>query len=164
MIFQYLDKKEFTALSQQLFDILADNMSVIAPTGNSRQEDYRCWFSAVSDGLTRKERQIILIKNGEEIIGFFQYYITEDTLMMEEIQLKSEFHGKGKVFRNLYGFLFENIPGNLRYVKAYANKQNEKSISILQRLNLKIDTENKNSKSWLFSGDFTGLLSWYKGE
>lgn len=164
MIFQYLDKKDFTALSQQLFDILADNMSVIAPTGNSRQEDYRCWFSAVSDGLTREERQIILIKNGEEIIGFFQYYITEDTLMMEEIQLKAEFHGKGKVFRNLYGFLFENIPGNLRYVKAYANKQNEKSISILQRLNLKIDTENKNSKSWLFSGDFTGLLSWYKGE
>lgn len=164
MIFQYLDKKDFTALSQQLFDILADNMSVIAPTGNSRQEDYRCWFSAVSDGLIRKERQIILIKNGEEIIGFFQYYITEDTLMMEEIQLKAEFHGKGQIFRNLYGFLFENIPENLRYVKAYANKQNEKSISILQRLNLKIDGENKNSSSWLFLGDFAGLLSWYKGE
>lgn len=164
MKFQYLDKKNFTDVSRQIFDILADNMSVIAPTGNSREEDYNCWVSAVSDGLAREERQIILICNDTEIIGFFQYYTNEDILMMEEIQLKPEFHGKGNIFRNLYGFLLENVPDNLKYVKAYANKQNEKSIGILQRMNLKIDGENKNSKSWSFCGNFADLLCWYKGE
>ena len=153
--FQYRDKKEFASLSRQIFDILADNMSVIAPTGNSREEDFNCWFCAVSDGLERDERQIILIKNGTEIIGFFQYYVNEDTLAMEEIQL---------AFRNLYGFLFKNIPHSLKYVKAFANKKNEKSILILQRLGLKISGENKNGNSYFFTGDFADLLKWYKGE
>lgn len=164
MNFEYLNKKDFASLSRQIFDILADNMSAIAPTGNSRDEDFNCWFSAVSDGLEREERQMILIKNGMEIIGFFQYYINEDTLAMEEIQLVSAFHGKENAFRNLYGFLFENIPHSLKYVKAFANKQNEKSISILQKLGLKISGENKNGNSYFFTGDFTDLLKWYKGE
>lgn len=162
--FQYLDKKDFASLSRQIFDILADNMSVIAPTGNSREEDFNCWFSAVSDGLEREERQIILIKKGTEIIGFFQYYVNEDTLAMEEIQLISEYHGKANIFRNLYGFLFENIPHSLKYVKAFANKQNEKSILILQKLGLKKAGENKNGNSYFFTGDFADLLNWYKGE
>lgn len=164
MTFEYMNKRDFDSLSRQIFDILADNMTVIAPTGNSREEDFECWFSAVGDGLCRDERQIILIKNGKEIIGFFQYYTTEDTLMMEEIQLVSEWHGKANVFRNLYGFLFKNIPSNLKYVKAYASKQNKKSISILQRLGLKNVGENKNGNSYFFTGDFADLLNWYKGE
>ncbi|MBQ3128504.1 MAG: hypothetical protein IJC13_05655 [Clostridia bacterium] len=164
MNFEYLNKKDFVLLSRQIFDILADNMAEIAPTGNSRDEDFNCWFSAVSDGLEREERQIILIKNGTEIIGFFQYYVNEDTLAMEEIQLNSEYHGKANIFRNLYGFLFENIPCDLKIVKAFANKKNEKSISILQRLGLKISGENKNGNSYFFTGDFADLLKWHKGE
>lgn len=164
MTFEYMNKKDFVSLSRQIFDILADNMTVIAPTGNSREADFNCWFSAVSDGLARDERQIILIKNGTEIIGFFQYYVSEDTLAMEEIQLNSEYHGKANIFRNLYGFLFENIPRDLKFVKAYANKQNEKSISILQRLGLKNSGENKNGNSYFFTGDFADLLKWHKGE
>lgn len=164
MTFEYMNKKEFDSLSRQIFDILADNMSVIAPTGNSREADFECWFSAVGDGLCHDARQIILIKDGKEIIGYFQYYTTEDTLMMEEIQLVSEWHGKSNIFRKLYGFLFKNIPCNLKYVKAYASKQNEKSISILQRLGLKNVGENKNGNSYFFAGDFADLLNWYKGE
>lgn len=164
MTFEYMNKRDFDSLSRQIFDILADNMTVIAPTGNSREEDFECWFSAVGDGLCRDARQIILIKNSKEIIGFFQYYTTEDTLMMEEIQLVSEWHGKANVFRNLYGFLFKNIPSNLKYVKAYVSKQNKKSISILQRLGLKNVGENKNGNSYFFTGDFADLLNWYRGE
>lgn len=164
MTFEYMNKKDFAFLSRQIFDILADNMSQIAPTGNSREEDFECWFSAVGDGLCCDARQIILIKNGTEIIGFFQYYTTEDTLMMEEIQLASQWHGKANIFRNLYGFLLKNIPCNLKYVKAYANKQNAKSISILKRLGLQIVEENKNGNSYFFAGDFADLLNWHKGE
>ena len=68
--FEYLHKPDFSCLAEELFNILADNMIIIAPTGNEREEDYNCWFGCVSDGLLRDERQIILIKNNDEIIGF----------------------------------------------------------------------------------------------
>ena len=58
--FEYLNKSDFSAFARQIFDILADNMTMIAPTGNSREEDFVLWSDAVSDGLQREERQIIL--------------------------------------------------------------------------------------------------------
>ena len=52
--FQYLGKKDFASLSRQIFDILADNMSVIAPTGNSREED----FNIRGDCNVQKEKKV----------------------------------------------------------------------------------------------------------
>ncbi len=54
--FEYLNKTDFTAISPVIFGILADNMELIAPTGNSREEDYKCWYEGVSEGLKRDER------------------------------------------------------------------------------------------------------------
>ncbi len=88
--FEYVNKPDFSAVANDIFNILADNMTLIAPTGNTREDDYNCWYGCVTDGLNRDERQIILIKDNDNIIGFFQYYINEDTFMMEEIQFKSE--------------------------------------------------------------------------
>lgn len=118
--FEYLNKLEFPVISEEIFNILADNMTVIAPTGDSREDDYRCWYDAVSSSLQREERQIILIKDNGKIIGFFQYYTNTDTFMMEEIQFKPEYHGKG-IFRALYGFLFLNIKADIQFVEAYVN-------------------------------------------
>ena len=103
--FEYLRKSDFSSVANIIFNILADNMTVISPTGNSLQEDYGCWREAVSKGLQREERQIILVKVDDKIIGFFQYYINADTFMMEEIQFKHDYQGKG-IFRELYGFVF----------------------------------------------------------
>ena len=160
----YLDKKDFPLVSRQIFDILADNMTVIAPTGNSREQDFALWLSAVSDSLEREERQIILIKNNGELIGFFQYCVNDDTLAMEEIQIIPSFQGKANIFRRFYGFLLDNVPCDLKNVRAFASKQNEKSMAILRRLGLKIEGENKNGRSYLFTGAFADLLKWYKGE
>ena len=54
-----------SVVESEIFNILADNMSVIAPTGNSREYDFNCWLEAVKDSLQREERQIILIKDKE---------------------------------------------------------------------------------------------------
>ena len=62
-------------------------MTKIAPTGNTLEEDFRMWFSAVSSGLQRDERQIILIKDSENVVGFFQYYTNKDTFMMKKFSL-----------------------------------------------------------------------------
>ena len=162
--FGFLKKCDFALYSKKLFDILADNMSVICPTGNSREDDYREWFSAVSDGLKKENRNIILIYNSEnsDPIGFFQYYTTHDTFMMEEIQIMSEYMGKFSIFRDLYGFVLQNISLSIKYVEAYANRQNKKSIGILKRLGLDIIEKVHDGRLYHFKGKFSDLVKWYE--
>ncbi len=162
--FEFSDKNLFDTYANKIFDILADNMSVIAPTGNSRDEDFKEWYRAVGEGLKKDNRQIILIleRETDEIIGFFQYYTTADTFMMEEIQIRSEYRGKDNIFRDLYRFVFDHICDDLLYVEAYANKLNRKSIGILGKLGLKIIGENKNATSFHFQGKFDDLIGWHR--
>ena len=161
--FEYLNKPDFSAYERQIFDILANNMTMIAPTGNSREEDFDLWSDAVSDGLQREERQIILIKDNETIVGFFQYYTNADTFMMEEIQFRPEYQGKG-VFRKLYGFIFKNIRNDLEYIEAYANVNNKKSIGILEKFGLLNAGLNKNGCSYQFKGRFVDLIKWFENQ
>ncbi len=160
MSFSYLNKHEFSTISNNIFNILADNMEKIAPTGNTREDDYKCWYESVSDGLNRDERQVILIKDNDNIIGFFQYYTNENTFMMEEIQFKPEYQGKG-VFRVLYGFVISHIRDDIEFVEAYANISNSKSIGILENLGLTNIGLNKNGRSYHFKGKYSDLLEWF---
>ena len=159
--FEYLNKSEFSVISNEIFNILADNMIIIAPTGNNREDDYNCWYDAVSSGLQREERQIILIKDNDKIIGFFQYYVNTDTLMMEEIQFKSEYQGKG-IFRELYGFVLSNMKADIKFVEAYAHINNVKSIGILEKFGLSNIGLNKNGRSYHFKGGYKDLKKWYE--
>lgn len=161
--FEYLDKKDFSAVACDMFTVLADNMEKIAPTGNTREEDYKCWYDGVSDGLTRDERQIILIKADNVIVGFFQYYTNSDTFMMEEIQLREKYQGEN-IFRKLYGFLLPDVKDDIKFVEAYANAANHKSIGILGHLGLSKIGVNKNGCSFHFRGNFSDLIKWYKSK
>lgn len=161
--FEYLNKSDFPTLAHTIFDILADNMTLIAPTGNSREDDFDIWFDAVSQGLEPSERQIILIKDDENIIGFSQYYTNSDTFMMEEVQFKAAYQGKG-ISRKLLEFVLENINSDLRFVGAYANVKNNRSIAILSKLGLKNIGLNKNGNSYRFQGKFTDLIKWYESK
>ncbi len=158
--FAYLPKAAFPNISKDIFDILADNMSLIAPTGLTREEDYRCWYGAVSEGLKKAPRQMVLIRDGGSLIGFFQYYTNGETFMMEEFQLKPEYHGTG-IFRELYAFVIPNIPESTPYIEAYASIRNDKSIGILQKLGLKKQNLNQTGRSWHFKGDYADFLRWY---
>lgn len=160
---EYLDKSDFPSVCHAIFNILADNMSEIAPTGNTSEEDYKCWFNALSDGLQREERQIILIKDKDDIVGFFQYYTNDEKFMMEEIQLKPEYHGKG-ILRTLYGFVLRRIRTDIWFVEAYASICNEKSIAILERFGMQNIGLNKNGRSYHFKGRLTDLKEWYENE
>ena len=161
--FEYLNKPDFPEVAKDIFDILADNMTVIAPTGNSRETDFKLWFDAVNRGLQKEERQIILIKYNENFAGFFQYYTNADTFMMEEIQFKPEYQGKG-IFRALYGFVLANIKNDLEFVEAYASINNKKSIGILEKFGLSNKGLNKNGRSYHFKGEFSDLVKWYENK
>ena len=143
ILFHKLPENEAENILSVLFKILHSNMSVIAPTGNDYEKDYRIWIEAVSHGLKQDARQIILIYDDAEIIGYFQYHVNLSTFMMEEIQFKKEYQGTG-IFRLLYSYLFEMIPQETLYVEAYAHKQNSKSQNILKHLGLQIVGESRN--------------------
>lgn len=159
--FSYLNKSEFDGVAHKLFEILADNMEKIAPTGNSREEDYKLWYNAVKEGIKKDIRQIVLIKVNDVIVGFFQYYVNTDTFMMEEIQIIPAFQGT-EIFRRLYGFLIYTLREDIKYVEAYANKENYKSIGILEHLGLSKIGTNKNGNSFRFKGFYRDLIKWYE--
>jgi len=160
--FKLLQKDTFNGISKNIFAILANNMSIIAPTGNTFEEDYNIWYKGVSEGLKDDRRNIILAYFDELLIGFFQYYTNNNGLfMMEEIQILANYQGKNKVFRALYGFIFTILPENMKIVEAFVNKNNYKSQKILQHLGLQIVGSSKNGNSYHYKGDFDNLMKWY---
>ena len=164
--YSYLAKNEFNKYASKLFAVLHDNMTEIAPTGNSREDDYQFWYKAVCGEMQSDKRHIIVISKGnmKEIIGFFKYSINECVFAMEDIQIKASFREKYDIFRSLYGFVFEHINEDVHFVEAYADKKNAKSIGILEKLGLSIVGENKNGISYHLRGTYVDLVKWYKGE
>lgn len=158
--FAYANKLDLEYLLPHLFQILYVNMSLIAPTSNSYEEDFKIWFSNVYPVLQMSQRQIILMYNENNIIGYFQYYVNADTLMMEEIQIEKTYHGTG-IFSTFYSWLVRQLPNDIKTVEAYAHKQNTKSQRILEHLGLHRIGENKNGNSYFYKGKYQNLLNQY---
>ena len=161
--FKILDKNEFNKISKKIYYILHKNMSLITPTGNTFEFDYREWFNAVSEGLKQVSRNIILFYFDDILIGFFQYYTNKEGIfMMEEIQITPSYQGKKyNVFRELFSYLFSILPASIKKVQAFAHKKNQKSISILHYMGLNIIGENKRGDSYHFEGTYDKFMNWY---
>ena len=160
--FELLIKNNFSKLSKDMFAILADNMSNIAPTGNTYDGDYKIWHEAVGEGLKKEERNIVLIYISNILAGFFQYYTDNELFMMEEIQIAPDYQGKKyNIFRSLFGYIFSVLPPEIDTVEAYANKKNIKSQEILRHLGLHVIGENKSGSSYHYQGYFENLIEWH---
>ena len=160
--FLFLDKQKLDVFLPRLFEILHSNMSLIAPTNNSYEDDFEIWSSHIIPAIQKEQRQIVLMCVESELVGYFQYYINSDTdsLMMEEIQIEKAFQGTG-LFSEFYNWLIKSLPKNIMYVEAYANKKNLKSQSILKHLGLVESGENKNGNSFYYKGKYADLLNKY---
>ena len=160
--FKLADKTQIEQQLPELFRILHSNMSLIAPTNNSYEDDFEIWSSHIIPAIQKWQRQIVLMCVESELVGYFQYYINRDTdsLMMEEIQIKKEFQGAG-LFSKFYNWLIKNLPKDIMYVEAYANKKNYKSQSILKHLGLVELGENRNGNSFYYKGKYVDLLNRY---
>lgn len=160
--FKYLEKNDFEKYAPVLFEILADNMTQIAPTGSTREEDFALWYAFAKESFCEKGRSVVLVfeTGTQNVIGYFQYSVCGDTFLMEEIELKADFHGKGNIFRELYRFVLSELPESLAYVEAYADKRNQKSIGILAKLGLRVVGTNRSGNSFRFRGSYCDLLTW----
>lgn len=162
VVFRYLPKPPSSALLDEIFGILATNMRVIAPTGLTYEEDRAQWMACVPPALTKDARQMVLIYAGDELAGYFQYYVMADhnVFLMEGIVIKEAYRGSG-VFGELYRFLIPKLPDDIRFVEASADKRNAKSLAVLGHLGLTVIGENKNGISWHLRGDFAVLKEKY---
>lgn len=161
--FVFLDKQRLDKYLPDLFRILHSNMSLIAPTDNSYSTDYEIWSSCIIPAMEKEPRQIVLMYAEEKLVGYFQYYINENThsFVMEEIQIVKEYQKTG-IFSELYKWLLLRLPENIIDVQAYANKKNRKSQGILKHLGLVESGENKNSNSFYYRGKYADLSAKYK--
>ena len=156
-----MEKANSAHILPRLFQILSVNMTGIAPTGNTLEQDYQIWTSAIQPLLECKERQILLIMQFNAIIGYFQYYADDSVFKMEEIQIVRTYWNSG-AFRDLYRYLAQHIPHHIRWVEAFANKHNKKSQEILRHLGLEVIGKSKNGNSFHFRGDCQQMLAHYR--
>ena len=158
--FEYINQNQLENLLPRLFAILHANMSQIAPTGNTYEDDYKIWFSNICPALEESQRQLILMYSDEIIVGYFQYSVMREAFMMEDIQINKAYHGTG-IFSTLYTWLIRHLPSDIKTVEAYADKKNFKSQEILEHLGLMPIGENKNGKSYHYKGEYKKLLEKY---
>lgn len=135
--FTYLNKNEKEKFLPKLFDLLYANMSEIAPTNLTYEQEKMQWLGNVSPALDKSARQIIMCFNDEELIGYIQYYINSKLLMIEELQLKQKYHRTLTFYRFCKHFI-GTLPTDIEHVEACADKRNINSQKLMQRLGMEL--------------------------
>lgn len=149
--FRFYDKTQADDILPQLYDILYSNMSRIAPTGNSYDEDKQQWLSFMKSDPADGQ-QIILMYVDNILSGYFQYSLNQDTMVIEEIEIKPD-HQRTSLFYRFFKYAVGVVPRDVAYVEAYINKHNSNSQTIAKKLGMQIIGENKNGGSWHLKGD-----------
>ncbi|MBQ8621658.1 MAG: hypothetical protein IJ422_05030 [Oscillospiraceae bacterium] len=144
ILFSWLNKQEKALWLPKLFDLLYDNMSTIAPSGLTYEQEKEQWLANVDPALDKAPRQIILCFVNHDLAGYIQYYTQEKLLMIEEMQLKKAYQ-RTFVFYRFCKHLMACLPSDIEYIEAYAEKRNRNSQKIMQKLGMVPVAEEENS-------------------
>jgi RimJ/RimL family protein N-acetyltransferase len=131
--FSFLEKSRAAEFAPALFDLMYENMRVIAPTGKTREEDYAEWSGEVLPALQKDARKVLLIRDGGTLIGFVQYYTNPSVFMIEEAQLTAAYQNTG-VMRRAFCFLASEIPAEIPFIEAFVHRENARSQAVLGHL------------------------------
>ena len=142
----------------QLFEILHENMTEIAPTGYSYEADRLLWLGYITPRIETEDVCVLLMLVADRIAGYFQYQIEEGILWVEEVEIKPEFQ-MTKLFYLFCGYLISWALPQIRYIKSYVHKDNQKSILIHEHLGMKRIGENSKGTSWLYCGDAVNMAA-----
>ena len=150
--FEYLDKSRKDEWLPRLFDLLYNNMKDFVSGGMSYGEEREAFLSAVGPALEKEPRQIILMRRGETLAGYFQYYVNGGTFMVEEIQIVQEFQGT-TLLAALFRYLSRELPEGIERIAAYAHKNNLHSQTIMGKLGMEPAGESDGDFCF-YRGDF----------
>lgn len=152
----FMDKAHKERWLPLMFDLLYDNMRSIAPSGLSRQQEQAQWLREVSPALDKPPRQVVLCLSGGVLCGFLQYYIRNDMLMVEELQLRRSCQCS-TLFASVLKFMLSVVPQNVNTVEAYADRRNVRSIALMRRVGMDLCGNDDASPYVHFSGELTTL-------
>ena len=157
--FSFLDKSQKNFWLPKLFDLLYENMLGIAPSERSYEEQKREWLAEVSPALDKAPRQIILCLEDGNIVGYIQYYIRDQLLMVEELQLKKAYQ-RTILFYRFARHLISVMPRNLQRIEAYADKRNDYSLSLMEKLGMRQCEDACSSPFVHMAGDLGNTKLW----
>ena len=150
--FPFLEKEHKDEWLPQLFDLFYANMHTVAPTHLPYAEEKAQWLNNVSPALEKPPRKIVLCFVGGALAGYVQYYVRNDLLMVEELQLKKAYHGTGVLLR-LLQYLDSVIPESVKTIEAYAHKRNLRSQTLMHKLGMREIPEPDGSPFVHFQGE-----------
>ncbi len=155
------DPSQAEEVLPRMFDILSGNMSAIAPTGRSNEEDRETWlaYMASEQGAARR---VLLLYAGEDLAGYFQYGVEGDALCVDEIEISPAYQ-RTLLFYRFCRFAAGRLPEGVSRVRAYINKNNRNSQTIAGKLGMKAVGENKSGSSWLYEGPIEKLAAFAGG-
>ena len=137
MRLEYLNKDEKEIWLPRLFHLFYENMHPIVADPAPYEQQIQQWLCAISPALEKAPRQVILCLDGDRLAGFCMYYTRQDLLMVEELQIQKEYQSTS-VFFSLCRFLGKNLPAGVRFLEAFAHRQNLTSQRLMGRLGMQI--------------------------
>lgn len=156
--FEFLDKTLKDAWLPRLFDILYHNMKGIVPWADPYDRERDAWLAAVRPAMEKEPRQIILMFAGEQLVGYFQYYVNQGTFMIEEVQILPEYR-RTTALPALIRYLMDVLPEDVETVSAYAHKMNLYSQKLIKKLGMEPQKENGGGDYILYLGDFPSVMA-----
>ena len=145
IIIKKLSKDEVIRLLDDMFNIISENMKDIIDTFHTNDENYKFWKNSMYKELENNSKRWVGAFKEKRLIGYFLYKIDNNVLYLDEIQIIRNHQGDKYTFKNLLKTLLEekDLTDNF-LVRAYVNKNNEKSSNIIKSLGFKKLEEKEN--------------------
>ena len=120
-------------------------MKDIIDTFHTNEENYNFWKNSMYHELENNNKRWIGAFKEEKLIGYFLYKIDNNILYLDEIQIIKGHQGDKYTFKSLLKTLLEETKLTDKFlVRAYVNKNNEKSSNIIKSLGFKKLEEKEN--------------------
>jgi hypothetical protein len=148
-----LNKEEELSLMGNLFDLMCENMTEVAPTGLTCEWEKAKWLAEVIPALKKAPRQIALLYCKGMLVGFCMYYVNAGVFMVEELQIKREFRSSNMIVE-LWKFFKQTVSEETVYMEAYTDLENAYSAKLLQRLGLELVEMTAGGRLKHFRGEF----------
>lgn len=150
--FRLLDKEHDISLFPLMFSILHENMTKIAPTGCSYEEDRDIWMKYTLCQLSDPNLSFLLAYVGDKLAGYCQYSTKGNILTIQEVQISLQYQ-RTLLFYRLCCHLCNSISENIQYIDAYIHKSNENSLKISKKLGFSTVGENTVGTSWYLKAE-----------
>ena len=149
-----MEKGKKEEILPTLFDLYYENMCSIAPFDAAYGKERAIWIACIAEALEKPQRRILLCVAGDQIVAFAQYYTREDMVMIEELQIRRDYQ-RTILFLRLARKLAGCLPGESSVLEAYADRRNQNSLRLMERLGMKI--VDRDDRFCHLRGDFGGI-------